>query len=94
MGPLDAFLHVSNLLAPAIGLGLLAAALSKLVWRRELAGVPWRHLAGPACAASAAMVLLGLMVLGRDGKTATYGAMVLACAITLWWQGFGPGRRG
>jgi len=24
---------------------------------------------------------------------ATYGAMTLACAVALWWAGFGPGRR-
>jgi hypothetical protein len=36
---------------------------------------------------------IGLLVLGRDGKMATYGAMVLACALTLWWRAFGPGRR-
>jgi hypothetical protein len=23
---------------------------------------------------------------------ATYAAMVVACALTLWWRGFGPGR--
>ena len=29
-----------------------------------------------------------LYTLGRDGKMATYGAMVLACATSLWWTGF------
>jgi hypothetical protein len=93
MGPLDVFWHISNLFAPAVAMGALAAALTKLLWRRELAGVRWRHLAGPACAACSALVLLGLVVFGSDGQMTTYGAMVLACAATLWWQGFGPGRR-
>ena len=93
MEPLDALWHVSSLFMPALGLGAVAAALAKLLWRRELAAVPWLRLAGPACAACAAVVLAGLAVLGRDGKMATYGAMVAASAITLWWQGFGPGRR-
>ncbi len=93
MGPLDALWHVSNLFLPALGLGALAAALAKLLWRRELASVAWKRLAAPACAACAAVTLLGLVLLGRDGKMATYGAMVVACALTLWWQGFGPGRR-
>jgi hypothetical protein len=35
----------------------------------------------------------GLAWFGRDGKMATYAGMVLACALTLWWRGFGPGRR-
>ena len=34
----------------------------------------------------------GLVLFGRDGKMATYAGMVCACALTLWWRGFGPGR--
>jgi hypothetical protein len=82
MGPIDAFWHLSNLFLPALLLGALAAGLAKLLWRRELAGVTWRRLAGPAAGAAAAVVLLGLVVFG----------MVLACAGALWWRGFGPGR--
>jgi hypothetical protein len=93
MGALGALWHISNLFLPALALGALAAALAKLAWRRELAAVPWKKLAGPACAACCAVVLVGLVWTGRDGRMATYGAMVLVCALTLWWQGFGPGRR-
>jgi hypothetical protein len=85
--------HVGNLFLPALGLGAVAAALAKLLWRRELQPVRWHSLAGPAVAASAIVVLAGLVIFGRDGRMATYGAMVATCAITLWWQGFGPGRR-
>lgn len=92
MGPLDALWHVSNLFIPALGLGALAAGLAKLVWRRELATVGWTRLAGPACAACAAVVLAGLVLLGSDGRMLTYATMVVACAVTLWWRGFGPGR--
>jgi hypothetical protein len=88
MGPLDAIWHLGNLFTPAIMLGLLSAALAKLVWRRALRGVPFKRLAMPASAASALVTLAGLVVFGRDGKMATYGAMVLVCAITLWWRGF------
>jgi ribosomal protein L18 len=85
--------HVSNLLLPALALGAVAAALAKGLWRRELSSVTWARLAGPACAACALTTMAGLVVFGRDGRMATYAAMVAACAITLWWQGFGPGRR-
>ena len=93
MGPLDALWHLANLFVPALALGGLAAACAKLVWRRDLAGVSWRRLAVPAATAGALVTLAGLVLTGRDGKMATYVAMVLACAVTLWWQGFGPGRR-
>jgi hypothetical protein len=92
MGMLDALWHVANLFLPALGLGSVSAALAKLVWRRELAAVAWRRLAGPACAVSAAVVLAGLVIFGHDGRMVTYGAMVVACAVTMWWQAFGPGR--
>jgi hypothetical protein len=92
MGPLDAFWHLANLFVPALALGALTAALAKLLWRRELAAVRWCRLAGAAGAAGALVTLAGLVLLGRDGKMATYGAMVVACALTLWWQGFGRQR--
>jgi len=94
MGPLDAFWHLTNLFLPALALGSLAAALAKLLWRRDLGGVSWRRLAGSAAAAGAVVTLAGLVLTGRDGRIVTYAVMVAACAITLWWQGFGPGRRG
>ena len=92
MGPLDALNHLLNLFLVPVALGALAPALAKLLWRKELASVSWRGLAVPACVACALVVLGGLIVFGRDGKMATYGAMVAACAVTLWWRGFGPGR--
>ena len=42
----------------------------------------------------AALVLtLGLIYFGSDGEMATYGAMLVACALSLWWVGFGMRRR-
>jgi hypothetical protein len=93
MGPLDVLWHIANLFLPALALGALAAALVKLLWWRELADLAWVRLAGPACAACTVVTLAGLVVFGRDGKMATYGAMVLGCTLMLWWRAFGPGRR-
>lgn len=89
MGPLDALWHVANLFMPALGLGALAATLAKLLWQRELAAVAWQRLAGPACAACAAVVLAGLLLFGRDGKMATYAALMLVLASTQWGMGRG-----
>ena len=44
MGPLDALWHLLNLLAPAVGVGLLASAAAKLLWRRALKAVAWTRL--------------------------------------------------
>ena len=93
MGPIDALNHLINLFVPAVMLGALAAALAKLAWRRELSGSSWQRLALPAALVNCAVVLAALVLLGRDGRMVMYAAMVLGCAVTLWWRGFGPGRR-
>lgn len=92
MGPIEAFWHLANLLAPGLALGAVAAGLAKLVWRRELAAVRWTRLAWPAALAAAGVALLAWAGFGADGRMATYGAMVVAGAGALWWRGFGPGR--
>lgn len=92
MGPLDAVWHLLNFFAPAIGMGLIAPSLCKLLWRGTLRGVPWLRLAGWATLASAAALIGGLVIFGRDGKMATYFAMVAASALALWWVGLRPSR--
>lgn len=93
MSAIDACLHFLNFLAPALGVGLLAPLFAKLLWRRELKGTTWVRLSVWAVAWSASALVAGLIILGHDGKMATYAAMVCACALALWWVGFGPLRR-
>ena len=88
MGPLDALWHLANLFLPALMLAALSAGLAKLLWRRDLARVRWLALAGTAAVAGCGVTLAGLLVFGRDGRMATYAALVLACAAALWWRGF------
>ena len=90
MGPIDALWHLLNFFAPAFGVGLMTALMAKLLWRRGLKSVSLKRLAIWAVAGSALALLTGLVVFGRDGKMLTYGAMVLACALSVWWAGFGP----
>ena len=92
MGAIDALNHLLGFFLPALGVGTLAAALAKAVWRSELRAVRWARLALWSGAASALAPLAGLFVFGRDGAMATYGAMVLASALALLWAGFGPGK--
>jgi hypothetical protein len=88
MSPLDGLWHLLNFLAPAIGVALISASLAKLLWRRELAAVSWRRLVGWSTAAGLLALLAGLLVFGRDGRIATYGALITASALALWWAGF------
>jgi hypothetical protein len=88
MGPLDAIWHALNFFAPALGVAVLAAAAAKLLWRRELAGVAWHRLALWGTLVGAVVLVGGLVAFGRDGKIATYGALVVVTALALWWAGF------
>jgi len=88
----DAFWQIANFFAPAFVAGYIAAALAKLLWRRALAGAGWLRLGTWASAAMAAASALGLVAFEHDGKMATYAAMVVACALALWWRGFRGGH--
>jgi hypothetical protein len=85
--------HLLNFFAPALGVGLFATLLAKVFWYRELLDRAWWRLwawsSGLACVVS----IGGLVFFGRDGKMATYGAMLLACSLGLWWAGFIAKRR-
>ncbi|MEY4563953.1 MAG: hypothetical protein RLZZ618_3230 [Pseudomonadota bacterium] len=93
MSVLDALWHLLNFFAPALGVGLLAAAITKGLWWGDLRSVSWLRLAGWAVLCAAAALLAGLVLTGRDGKMLTYTAMVAASAAGLWWAAFGPTRR-
>jgi hypothetical protein len=93
MGPQDFLNHLVNLVVPALALGGVAAGLAKLAWRAELSARPWWRLAASAAGANVLVTVAGLAWSGHDGRMATYLAMVLATALTLWWRGFAPGRR-
>jgi hypothetical protein len=80
--------HVLNFYAAALGLGLVASLAAKLLWSRELGHAAWWRMWVWSSGTAAVIAVAGLVVLGRDGKMLTYGAMVLGCALSLWWAGF------
>lgn len=83
----EAAWHLLNFLAPAAVAGALSAALAKLIWREALRGVGWLRLAAWAGGGCALALLGGLLLWGRDGRMATYGAMLIADAAGLWIGG-------
>jgi hypothetical protein len=38
------------------------------------------------------MLVVGLVAVGRDGRMATYGLLMLSTTGVLWWRGFRPLR--
>lgn len=94
MDALQQLWHWLNLLLPPLALAALHAALCKLIWRRELAAVTWLRLAAWCSLVAEVAHLGGLWATGRDGSMWTYGAMLVALALTTWVAGFMPRRRG
>ena len=87
MGPLDLLNHLLNFVAPAVFVGGLVALLAR-IWVQK--GAAARTLIAQAAINSgvgAAVLVAGLVFFGRDGKMATYTALVLACASSQWWAG-------
>ena len=86
MGPFDLLNHLLNFAAPALVVGLLLALLAPVVYRKVPVALSLRAQAAMNFVAGLAALLAGLVFFGRDGKMATYAAMVLACAASQWWS--------
>lgn len=90
MGTLSGLLHLTNFVAPALGVALLLALLSwgfrpgarmsSLAWAHARALFMWSVVGGLL------VLFLGLIYFGRDGKMATYGAMVLVMGTLAFWH--------
>ena len=85
MNAFDALWHLLGLFMPALGTAAIAASAAKLLWRAELRRIGWLRLVAWTAAAGSLALLGGLLLLGRDGRIASYGAMVGASALVLWW---------
>ena len=81
---LDLLIHLLNFAAPALGLALLLVPVSRYLVRTEpLVPAWWAQLAINFVAGLLAL-LAGLWLFGRDGKMASYAALVLASAVCQW----------
>jgi len=89
----DAFWHLMNFCAPAIAIGGFAVVLARIVWRGELRQRSLVALWAWASTAAFLASVAGLALFERDGKMATYAAMVVACAGAIWWAGFRAAKR-
>jgi hypothetical protein len=88
MGLIDALIHILNFFMPALGLALLVPTLVRVFWFRKLRGVSWALMAKRVALGGSAVLLAGLVALGRDGAMLTYVALVLASALAVWWTAF------
>ena len=80
----DILIHVLNFIAPAIWLACLLALAARAMARGAGAWLPWPLVWLAVASVGVATLLAGLWLTGRDGKMATYIALVLACGSTQW----------
>jgi hypothetical protein len=84
MGFLDAANHLLNFLAPAMAVALLVALFARLFKPNRPLAQWFIAQAAINFVACAAVLIAGLWFFGRDGKMATYVAMVLVSATVQW----------
>lgn len=76
--------HVANFLAPALVVALMLSLMPRLRWgkarwRGFIKDTLWLTLAGVS------VLLAGLIWFGRDGKMATYAALVVVQGSAAWY---------
>ena len=90
---LDLLIHALNFAAPAAFLAVLMPLLAKLSMRRQQALLAGWAQVMVNFAVCLAVLLAGLMFFGRDGKFATYAALVLCAATSQWVMTNGWARK-
>ena len=80
----DILLHLLNFVAPALALALLLPWLPRLLWKKSTPGLAWWAQIAINFVVGVAVLQGCLWWLGRDGKMAAYGLLVLVLASSQW----------
>ncbi|GAA4341598.1 hypothetical protein GCM10023165_22450 [Variovorax defluvii] len=85
MSALDVLIHLLNFAAPAFFVALLLALSFRLAMHARSRAVSlWKQL-GINFLAGLVVLVAGLAYFGRDGRIATYAALVAVCGSVQWW---------
>ncbi|MET1113601.1 MAG: hypothetical protein ABWY08_01425 [Comamonas sp.] len=84
MGFPAALAHLLNFAAPALVLALGLALAARVIVPKDAHLTGWWVQIAINFVAGCGVLLAGLVWFGRDGKLATYAALVLACATCQW----------
>ncbi|MGJ7580671.1 hypothetical protein ACSFA3_10870 [Variovorax sp. RHLX14] len=80
----DLILHLLNFVAPALFMALLLALMARGMFGRSASARGFWMQAGLNFVVGVAVLTIGLWVTGRDGKMATYAALVVVCGSVQW----------
>ena len=86
MGLLDQIYHLMNFLAPALAVGILLALVGPFILGKSAKAPAGIAQAAINCVAGSVALGVGLWFFGRDGKMASYAAL-LVVAVTSQWVG-------
>lgn len=81
--------HLLSFLAPAFALALVLALFGRWLGSAGAPRAAWWKAAAINFVVGVAVLAAGLWFFGRDGKMATYGALVAVMATTQWLIGRG-----
>jgi len=76
--------HLLNFVAPAFFLALALALLARWMFRRDAAAPGFWAQAALNFVAGVGVLAAGLWHFGRDGKMATYLALIVVCGTVQW----------
>ncbi|MDD0810397.1 hypothetical protein PSQ20_08630 [Curvibacter sp. RS43] len=85
MGPLDLFYHLLGFAAPAAAVAAWLVLMGLLMGRQNSLAVPWYGKFAINFMVGLMALGLSVLVLGRDGKMAGYGFLLVACASSQWF---------
>jgi hypothetical protein len=89
LGPLDFLNHLLGFAAPAFAVAVLVTLAARLILPRGGGPRNWWGALGINFLAGLLVLGAGLWFFGRDGKMATYAAMVVGVATCQWLIGRG-----
>ena len=86
MDLLELLNHLLNFLAPALWMAVLVTLGSRFFMKKVPAALSVWAQSAINFVVAGSVLGLGLWFFGRDGKMATYSAMVLLCATSQWFM--------
>ncbi|MGB2880243.1 hypothetical protein [Candidatus Aalborgicola defluviihabitans] len=89
MGPLDQLIHLTNFLAPALAVALVLAIVGPWFMSKSPSALGIITQAAINFIVGSLALALGLWFFGRDGKMASYAALLVVAASAQWAGGRG-----
>jgi hypothetical protein len=89
MGLLDQIYHLVNFFAPAFAVALVLAVAGRFFARNNAAAHGFITQTAINFIAGAIALILGLWFFGRDGKMASYAALLVVTTTSQWVGGRG-----